>query len=40
MPKPKLQHVTLSVDDPFKTAQFFKEASGMEQVGETDSPVA
>ena len=40
MPKPKLRHIALSVDDPFKTAQFFKEALGMEQVGETDSPVA
>lgn len=40
MSKSKLRHIALSVDDPFKTAQFFKEALGMEQVGETDSPVA
>ncbi len=40
MAKSKLRHIALSVDDPFKTAQFFKEALGMEQVGETDSPLA
>ena len=40
MAKSKLRHIALSVDDPFKTAQFFKEALDMEQVGETDSPVA
>ena len=40
MAKSKLRHIALSVDDPFKTAQFFKEALDMEQVGETDSPLA
>ena len=40
MEKPKLRHIALSVDDPSATADFYKEAFGMEQVGETDSPLA
>ena len=40
MPKGKLRHVAMSVKDPHKTAEFYKEALGMEQVGETDSDIA
>lgn len=40
MSKPKLRHIALSVDDPFETAEFYKQAFGMEEVGQTDSPLA
>jgi catechol 2,3-dioxygenase-like lactoylglutathione lyase family enzyme len=40
MPKGKLRHVAMSVKDPHKTAEFYKTAFGMEQVGETDSDIA
>jgi methylmalonyl-CoA/ethylmalonyl-CoA epimerase len=40
MPKAKLRHVAMSVKDPRKTAEFYKEAFGMEEVGETDSDIA
>src|SRR5581483_8142002 len=40
MPKGKLRHVAMSVQDPHKTAEFYKQAFGMELVGETDSDLA
>ena len=40
MSRPKLRHIALSVEDPFKTAEFYKEAFGMEEVGQTNSPLA
>ncbi len=40
MPKPKLRHIAMSVDDPFATADFYMKAFDLEKVGETDSPLA
>lgn len=36
----RLRHIALSVPDPWKTAEFYKEAFGLEVVGETDSSLA
>src|SRR6266851_6481650 len=36
----KLRHFAMSVPDPWKTAEFYKYAFGMEVVGETDSSLA
>ncbi|MGH7097015.1 MAG: VOC family protein [Stellaceae bacterium] len=36
----KLRHIALSVPDPWKTAEFYKRAFGLEVVGETDSSLA
>jgi catechol 2,3-dioxygenase-like lactoylglutathione lyase family enzyme len=36
----KLRHIALSVPDPWKTAEFYKHAFGLEVVGETDSSLA
>ena len=36
----KLRHFAMSVPDPWKTAEFYKHAFGMEVVGETDSSLA
>jgi catechol 2,3-dioxygenase-like lactoylglutathione lyase family enzyme len=36
----KLRHFAMSVSDPWKTAEFYKYAFGMEVVGETDSSLA
>ena len=36
----KLRHIALSVPDPWKTAEFYKHAFGLEIVGETDSSLA
>ena len=33
----RLRHFAMSVPDPWKTAEFYKHAFGMEVVGETDS---
>ena len=38
--KAKLRHFALSTADPEKTAEFYKKAFGMEEVGRTDSPIA
>lgn len=40
MPKAKLRHIAMSVQDPWKTAEFYKSAFDMEQIGETDSSLA
>ena len=40
MSKPRLRHIAISVEDPFATAEFYKKAFGMEEVGQTDSPLA
>jgi methylmalonyl-CoA/ethylmalonyl-CoA epimerase len=40
MTQAKLRHIALSVDDPFATAAFYKEAFGMTEVGQTNSPLA
>jgi catechol 2,3-dioxygenase-like lactoylglutathione lyase family enzyme len=36
----KLRHIAMSVPDPWKTAEFYKYAFGMEVIGETDSCLA
>lgn len=36
----KLRHIAISVPDPWKAADFFMEAFGLEKVGETDSTLA
>jgi len=36
----KLRHIALSVPDPWKAAEFYMQAFGMQKVGETDSPLA
>ena len=37
---PRLRHIALSVPDPWKAAEFYQKAFGMEKVGETDSSLA
>lgn len=37
---PKLRHIAISVPDPWKAAEFYQKAFGMEKVGETDSSLA
>jgi catechol 2,3-dioxygenase-like lactoylglutathione lyase family enzyme len=34
--KPKLRHIAITVPDPWKAAEFYMKAFGMEKVGETD----
>jgi|SRR5712692_1504131 len=36
----KLRHIALSVPDPWKAAEFYIKAFGMQKVGETDSSLA
>lgn len=36
----KLRHIAISVPDPWKAADFFINAFGLEKVGETDSTLA
>jgi methylmalonyl-CoA/ethylmalonyl-CoA epimerase len=36
----KLRHIAMSVPDPWKAAEFYEKAFGMERVGETDSELA
>jgi methylmalonyl-CoA/ethylmalonyl-CoA epimerase len=36
----QLRHIALSVPDPWKTAEFYKQVFGFEVVGETDSSIA
>jgi catechol 2,3-dioxygenase-like lactoylglutathione lyase family enzyme len=38
--KGKLRHIAIETRDPDKTAEFYKRAFGMEEVGRTDSPIA
>ncbi len=38
--KAKLRHFAITTADPEKTAEFYKEAFGMEEVGRTNSPIA
>ncbi|MCI0524547.1 MAG: VOC family protein [Acidobacteria bacterium] len=33
----KLRHIAISVPDPWKAAEFYQKAFGLEKVGETDS---
>jgi catechol 2,3-dioxygenase-like lactoylglutathione lyase family enzyme len=40
MVKGKLRHIAIETRDPEKTAEFYKKAFGMEEVGRTDSPIA
>ena len=37
---PRLRHIAISVPDPWKAAEFYQKAFGMEKVGETDSSLA
>lgn len=36
----KLRHIAISVPDPWKAAEFYMKAFGLEKVGETDSTLA
>lgn len=38
--KGKLRHIAIETRDPEKTAEFYKTAFEMEEVGRTDSPLA
>ena len=38
--KAKLRHFAITTADPEKTAEFYKEAFGMVEVGRTNSPIA
>src|SRR5262250_2260513 len=38
--KGRIRHVALSVQDPWETAEFYKEALGLEEVTELDGPLA
>ena len=38
--KGRIRHFALSVPDPWATAEFYKEAFGMEELGETDGKLA
>ena len=38
--KGKLRHIAIETRDPEKTAEFYKTAFEMEEVGRTDSPIA
>jgi catechol 2,3-dioxygenase-like lactoylglutathione lyase family enzyme len=40
MAKGKLRHIAMSVKDPQKSAEFYKEAFGMEQIATSDSDIA
>lgn len=36
----KVRHIAISVPDPWKAAEFYQRAFGLEKVGETDSSLA
>lgn len=36
----KIKHIAMSVDDPWKTAEFYEKAFDLKRVGETDSALA
>jgi catechol 2,3-dioxygenase-like lactoylglutathione lyase family enzyme len=38
--KAKLRHFAITTADPEKTAKFYREAFGLEEVGRTNSPIA
>jgi methylmalonyl-CoA/ethylmalonyl-CoA epimerase len=38
--KGKIRHIAISVPDPWAAAEFYKEAFGLEELGETDSKLA
>ena len=38
--KGRIRHVALSVEDPWETAEFYKQAVGLEEVTELDGPLA
>ena len=38
--KGRIRHVALSVKDPWETAEFYKQALGLEEVVELDGPLA
>jgi methylmalonyl-CoA/ethylmalonyl-CoA epimerase len=40
MPKAKLRHLAISTKDPEATAEFYKQAFGLREVGRTDSELA
>src|ERR1700734_3105998 len=38
--KGRIRHVALSVEDPWETAEFYKQAVGLQEVRELDGPLA
>ena len=38
--KGRIRHIAMSVPDPWAAAEFYKEAFGLEELGETDSKLA
>jgi methylmalonyl-CoA/ethylmalonyl-CoA epimerase len=36
----RIRHVALSVEDPWETAEFYKQAVGLQEVTELDGPLA
>jgi len=36
----RIRHVALSVQDPWETAEFYKQAVGLQEVTELDGPLA
>src|SRR3954468_1884998 len=38
--KGRIRHIALSVEDPWETAEFYKQAMGLEEVIELDGPLA
>ena len=40
MSRPKLRHLAIATQDPEKTAAFYKQAFGFEEVGRTDTDLA
>jgi len=38
--KGRIRHVALSVEDPWETAEFYKDALGLQEVTELDGPLA
>ena len=38
--KGRIRHVALSVEDPWETAEFYKDALGLQEVSELDGPLA
>jgi len=38
--KGRIRHIALSVQDPWETAEFYKESMGLEEVTELDGPLA
>ena len=38
--KGRIRHVALSVEDPWETAEFYKQAVGLQEVTELDGPLA